>query len=227
MFVLKIRQKRRAFKVLKPGKTCLRSGFSVGPGERRDGILKTAFNLFFLTISFLGGRTNLQVPPAAACLGVAGLLHARTLLTMTRSGLLLVGASCGRGETVLDGFVHDLPNSLVDGATGSVLGDMDIVGAAAQRGETALGGYSMEFEKSVYTRPAESSCMKRFVGVNSFNSLICHPSMHAPSLARVFDGKSGGVSGMVCCEGVGGRVKREGHCTFGGTLHVWMRCCMM
>ena len=116
------------------------------------------------------------------------------------------GGVSRRGENVLDGLVHDLPNSLVDGAPGSVLGDMDIVGAAARRGENGLGGCSIEFENSVYTRPAE-----RFAGMNSVNSLICHPSMHAPSLARVFDGKSGEVSEMVCCEGLGG----EGHCTFG------------
>ena len=53
-------------------------------------------------------------------------------------------------------------------------------------------------------RPAESVCMNSFVGVNSLNSGTCHPSMHAPSLARVFDGESGRVSGMDCREGVGG-----------------------
>ena len=67
----------------------------------------------------------------------------------------------------------------------------------------------------MHTRPAESNSMKRLVGVNSFNSLICRPSMHAPSLARVIDGKSADVSGMVCGEGVGRGVEREGHCTFG------------
>ena len=129
---------------------------------------------FFLTVSFPGaGRRICRFLRAVASLGVAGLLHARTLLT-TKSGLFAGGAISGRGE--------------------NVLGGMDIVGAAARRGKNAPGGYSIEFENSVYTRPAESNCMKRFVGVNSFNSLICHPFMHAPSLARVFDGKSGGVS---------------------------------
>ena len=35
-----------------------------------------------------------------------------------------------------------------------------------------------------------------------------HPSMHAPSLARVFDGESGRVSGMFRRQG-GGRGPRE------------------
>ena len=64
--------------------------------------------------------------------------------------------------------------------------------------------YSIEFENSVYTRPAEPSCMKRLCWCErSFNSLICQPSMRAPPLAHVFGGKSGGVSGMDCGEGVG------------------------
>ena len=109
-------------------------------------------------------------------------------------GALAGGSVSGRGENDLDVLVHDLPNSLVDGATGNVLGDMDIVGAAARRGEKAY---------SIDTRPAELNRVKRFAGVNSFDSVICRPSVHAPSLARVFDGKSGWVSGMVCCEGVG------------------------
>ena len=65
----------------------------------------------------------------------------------------------------------------MDGAAGNVLGGMDIGGAAARRGENALEGFSTEFENSVHTRLAELNCMKRFVGVNSINSLICHPSM--------------------------------------------------
>ena len=56
-----------------------------------------------------------------------------------RGFLVLGGGVSGRGENVLDGLVHDLPNSLVGGAAGNVLRDMDIVGAAARHGEIALG----------------------------------------------------------------------------------------
>ena len=55
----------------------------------------------------------------------------------------MVVASLDVARMCLTGPVHDLPNSLVDGATGNVLGDMDIVGAAARRGEHALGSYSI------------------------------------------------------------------------------------
>ena len=48
---------------------------------------------------------------------------------------------------------------------------------------------------------------------------MCHPSVHAPSLARVVGGKNGGVSGMVSGELVEGRE--------GGTLHCWMLRCTM
>ena len=44
------------------------------------------------------GRRICRFFRAVAFLGVAGLLDARTLLTMTRSGLLLVGASLDVAE---------------------------------------------------------------------------------------------------------------------------------
>ena len=106
----------------------------------------------------------MQVPQ-----GVAGMLHARTLL-----------GSCWwwRLWTWLDGLVHDLPNSLVDGATGNVLGGHGHCGCCCTTWENPLGGYSIEFESSVYGRPAESNCMKRFVGVNALiRSFVIHPCM--------------------------------------------------
>ena len=82
---------------------------------------------------------------------------------------------------------------------------MDIVGAAARRGEKDVGGHSLEFENSVYVRLVEPVCMNRFDG-NSVNSFTCHPSMHAPSLARVVDGECDGVGVMVSGERVWKRV---------------------
>ena len=134
----------------------------------------------------------------------------------------------GWGENNFDGLVHDLPNSLVDGATGNVLGDMDIVGAAARRGENDVRGDSSQFENSVHVRLAEPGCMNSFDG-NSLNSLTCHPSMRAPSLARVFDGESGRVSRMFCRQGVGRGLRGRDTARLDASLHDVIRsvpaCC--
>ena len=111
------------------------------------------------------------------------------------------GAS-GWDENNFDRSVHDLQNSLVAGVAGNVLGDAGSVAASARRGENDVGGHSLEFENSVYVRLAEPVCMSSLDG-NLLNSVTCHPSMHAPSLARVIDGKSGGFGGMVSGEGSG------------------------
>ena len=49
---------------------------------------------------------------------------------------------------------------------------------------------------------------------------MCHPFMHALSLARVIHGKNGGVSGVAS-----GEELIEGR--EGGTLHGWMLRCTM
>ena len=67
--------------------------------------------------------------------------------------------------------------------------------------EDNFDDHVVEFKKLLLGASAESGYVLNCL--NSRNSLICHPSMHASSFARVFDGKSGGVSGMVCGEGVG------------------------
>ena len=56
------------------------------------------------------------------------------------------------------------------------------------------GGHSLEFENSVYVRLAEQVSVNNFDG-NSVNSVTCHPSMHAPPLARVLDGSVMGLVG--------------------------------
>ena len=47
----------------------------------------------------------------------------------------------------------------------------------------------------------------------------CHPSMHAPSLAHVIDGESGGVSGMVSGEGVGRGLRGKDTARLDASLH--------
>ena len=91
---------------------------------------------FFLTDSFLGAERRIcRFLRAVAFLGVAGLLHARTLLA-TRLGLLLVGASLDVSRRFLCMIcrIH-----WWTGLRGNVLGDVDSVGAAARHRENALG----------------------------------------------------------------------------------------
>ena len=55
--------------------------------------------------------------------------------------------------------------------------------------------------------------------LNSRNSLICHSSMHAPSLARVIDGAGGGVCDLVSGVGVGSLLQGCGTARLDGLLH--------
>ena len=76
----------------KSGKKFLRTGFFVGSGKRKMEFLKLILISFFPSVSFQGaGRRICRFLKTVALLGVAGLLHARTLLTVTSTGLLLVG----------------------------------------------------------------------------------------------------------------------------------------
>ena len=88
----------------------------------------------------------------------------------------------------------------------NVLGDANIVVAAARRGENASVSHSPTFENSVFERLTEPVCMDSFA-VNSLCSVTCHPSTHAPSLARAFVGGSCGTGvfdgGMYICGGLG------------------------
>ena len=54
-------------------------------------------------------------------------------------GAFAGGGVSGRGENVLDGLVHDLPNSLVDGAAGDVLGTWTLLGLLHDVGRVLLG----------------------------------------------------------------------------------------
>ena len=106
-------------------------------------------------------------------------------------------SGAGRSETESEGSWHDLPNSLVAEGAANAMEDVDIAGAF---GEHDLDGHAVDFENLQPAAFAEFGYLHR---LNSRNSLICHPSMHAPSLARVVDGTSGRVCGTVSGEGFG------------------------
>ena len=81
--------------------------------------------------------------------------------------------------------------------------ELDVTSAAARCGENSFNGHLLDIENSLLASESGYSlhCL------NSPNSLICHPSMHAPSLA------SGLIVGKDGCVGVGG-------CCEGGVVHV-------
>ena len=117
------------------------------------------------------------------------------------SGAFSGAGSAGRGEDTFDDLMHAFGISLAAGDAANALGDVDVAVAAKRRRENNCDDRLLEFKNSLLAASAESGYALNCL--NSLNSLMCHPSMHAPSLARVFDGKNGGVSGMVGGEGVG------------------------
>ena len=147
------------------------------------------------------GETNSQVLPGRLSFGRGCSAGCGDNLEGHESGAFSGAGSAGRGEDTFDDFAHAFENSLVAGDAANALGDVDVAVAAARRGENNCVDHLLEFKNSLLAASAESvyalNCL------NSLNSLICHPSMHSPSLARVFDVKNGGVSGMVSGEGVG------------------------
>ena len=87
---------------------------------------------------------------------------------------------------------------------------------------TIFDGHVVEFRNLQLAASAESGYVLR--RLNSRNSLICHPSLHAPSL-----GKCGGVSGMVSGEGVGRGLRGRDTAWMDVSLHGVIRsvpaCC--
>ena len=105
--------------------------------------------------------------------------------------------SFGHGSSAeSEGSLHYLPNSLVAVGPANALGDMGIAGAC---GQYDFDGHVVEFENLQLAALAELGYLHC---LNSKNSFICHSSMHAPSLARVFDGAAGGVCETVSGEGM-------------------------
>ena len=119
------------------------------------------------------------------------------------SGAFSGAGSAGRSETEFEGSLHDLPKSLVAVSTAN---SMEDVGGAGACGEDNFDDHVVEFRNLLLAASAESGFVLH--RLNSRNSFIVHLSMHAPSLARVFDGESGRVSRMFCRQGFG-RGSRE------------------
>ena len=115
------------------------------------------------------------------------------------------GAGSGRGEDTFDDFAHAFENSLVAWDAANALGDVDVGVAAARCGENNFDDHLQEFKNSLVAASAQFGHLLDCV--DAPNSLVCHSSMHAPSLARAFAGESCGVGEIA-----------------GGMVVWWVRC---
>ena len=142
------------------------------------------------------GETNLQVPQVLQgrlSFGCGSSAGCEDDFEGYKDWAFSGAGGAGRSETESEGSLDDLPKSMVAVGAANAIQDVDIAGAC---GEHDLGGHVVEFENLQPDGLAEFGYLHR---LNSRNSLICHPSMHAPSLARVVDG----TSGRVCATGSG------------------------
>ena len=91
----------------------------------------------------------------------------------------------GRCEDTFDDSVQASENSVVARVAACSGRELDVTSAAARCGENNCNGHLLEFKNSLLA--AESGYSLHCL--HSLNSFICHPSMHAPSLAsELFDG---------------------------------------
>ena len=102
-----------------------------------------------------------------------------------------LSGDAGWCEDTFDDSVHASENSVVARVAACPVRELEATSAAARCGEIFRNGHLLEFENSLLA--AESGFSLRCL--NSPNSLICHPSMHAPSLASGLFVESDGVVG--------------------------------
>ena len=86
-------------------------------------------------------------------------------------------------------------NSVVARVAACLVRELDATFAAARCGENSFNGHLLDLGNSLLASESGYSlhCL------NSPNSLIRHPSMHAPSLARELNVGRGGIVGAVGC----------------------------
>ena len=173
---------------------------------------------FFLRVSFQGAGRRIRRFFRAVCrLGVAVLLDAVTILRVTRAGLFLVLVALDAARTLLTILCTLLRIRWWRGMQPMLWGTWTLLLLLHDVGRTVVtiicSNSRIRCWRPLLSRGIALNCL------NSLNSLICHPSMHAPSLARVFDGKNGGVSGMVSGEGVGGGSRGRDTARLDALLH--------
>ena len=95
--------------------------------------------------------------------------------------------------------------------------ELDFASAAAKCGENNSNGHLLEFKNSLLAAESGYSLHR----LNSLNSLICHPSMHAPSLTSEMCVESVGVRRF--CHGDAGVSRSLGTARVDGLLHAGIR----
>ena len=123
------------------------------------------------------------------------LLDARTSIDCHEDTALALSGYAGRCEDTFDDSVQSSEDALGTRVAALPVRQLDVVSPAARCGENSFNGHLLDFGNSLLASESGYSmhCL------NSPNSLIRHPSMHAPSLARELIVGRGGVLGAVGC----------------------------
>ena len=112
--------------------------------------------------------------------------------------------------------MHASENSVVARVAACSGRELDVAFAAARCGENNCNGHLLEFKNSLLAAESGYSLHR----LNSLNSRICHPSMHAPSLASGMCVESVGVVGARrFCHGDTGVSRLLGTARVDGLLH--------
>ena len=217
VFVVRIPLKRRVFKVFKPGKKFKICVFCWLREEGRWKKKIKQFMVLFLCVFLQGaGRPINKFFRELGLMGVAVLLDARTLFDGHEVEASAVAGRAGWCEDTVDDSVHASENSVVAGVAASTLRELDVAVAAARCGEHKGNGHLLEFRNSLLAAGSGYSlhCL------NSPDSLICHPSMHALSFASGLFVETVGVVGVErFCEGDTGVARWLGTARVDGLLH--------
>ena len=172
--------------------------------------------------SFLSrcGKTSLQLSRGALLYGrgcSAGCEDNFDCHEVTASAL---PGHAGWCEDTFDDSVHASENSVVARVAACSGRELDVAFAAARCGENNCNGHLLEFKNTLLAAESGSSLHR----LNSLNSLICHSSMHAPSLASEMCVESVGVVGVGrLCHGDSGVSRLLGTARVDG-LHDVIRC---
>ena len=198
--MVRIWLKHRVFKVFKSGRKFLSSAFLVGSGTRKDGNFEKDDLKFFVPAcpnNFLSrcGEISLQPSQGALFYGRGCSAGCEDNFDCHEDTASALSGYAGQCENPFDDSVHSSEDTLGTRVAALPVRQLDVVSPAARCGENSFTGHLLDFGNSLLASESGYSlhCL------NSPNSLIRHPSMHAPSLARELVVGRGGIVGAVGC----------------------------